>query len=50
MNNYTFYNLNPYRNTIYKEFYDHLFHELGTHYTMLGFPDNCGTNTNSTFL
>ncbi len=46
MNNYTFYNLNPYRNTIYKEFYDHLFHELGTHYTMLGFPDNCGTVCN----
>lgn len=46
MNKYTFHNLNPYKNTIYKDFYDRLFHDLGTYYTMLGFPENCGTICN----
>lgn len=46
MNKYTFHNLNPYKNTIYKNFYDQLFHELGTYYIMLGFPENCGSICN----
>lgn len=46
MDKYTFHNLNPYKNTIYKNFYDQLFHDLGSYYTMLGFPENCGSVCN----
>lgn len=46
MEKYSFHNLNPYKNTIYKDFYDRLFHDLETYYTMLGFPENCGTICN----
>ncbi len=43
MQKYTFENLNPYKNTIYQEFYQKLFQELGIGGDLLGFPANCKT-------
>lgn len=40
---YTFYNLNPYKNDIYKKFYDKLFNDLDRYYVALGFPENCNS-------
>lgn len=41
MQEYNYYNLSPYKNTIYKDFYDELFNELGVNYIALGFPEQC---------
>lgn len=40
---YTFDNLNPYKNDIYKKFYDKLFDGLNEYYIALGFPENCSS-------